>query len=62
MVTLVILDGFGINKSRFGNAIKASGTPYLKNLKASILTALLKQAAALWVYLMDRWATAKLGI
>ncbi len=33
MVTLVILDGFGINKHRFGNAIKASGTPYLKKLK-----------------------------
>ncbi len=33
MVTLVILDGFGINKSRFGNAIKACGTPYLKKLK-----------------------------
>lgn len=33
MVTLVILDGFGINKSRFGNAIKASGTPYLKKLE-----------------------------
>lgn len=33
MVTLVILDGFGINKSRFGNAIKASGTPFLKKLK-----------------------------
>ena len=32
MVTLVILDGFGINKKRFGNAIKASGTPYLKKL------------------------------
>lgn len=32
MVTLVILDGFGINKSRFGNAIKASGTPNLKKL------------------------------
>ncbi len=32
MVTLVILDGFGINKARFGNAIKASGTPYLKKL------------------------------
>lgn len=33
MITLVILDGFGINKKRFGNAIKASGTPYLKKLK-----------------------------
>ncbi len=32
MVTLVILDGFGLNKSRFGNAIKASGTPNLKKL------------------------------
>ena len=32
MVTLVVLDGFGINKSRFGNAIKASGTPNLKKL------------------------------
>ena len=32
MITLVILDGFGINKSRFGNAIKASGTPNLKKL------------------------------
>ena len=33
MVTLIVLDGFGINKSRFGNAIKASGTPYLKKLE-----------------------------
>lgn len=32
MITLVVLDGFGINKSRFGNAIKASGTPNLKKL------------------------------
>ena len=32
MVTLVILDGFGINKSRFANAIKASGTVNLKKL------------------------------
>ena len=32
MVTLIVLDGFGINKSRFGNAIKASGTPNLKKL------------------------------
>ena len=31
MVTLVILDGFGINKSKKGNAIKLSGTPNLKN-------------------------------
>lgn len=32
MVTLVILDGFGIRKQRFANAIKASGTPYLNKL------------------------------
>ncbi len=32
MVTLVVLDGFGCNKSRFGNAIKACGTPNLKKL------------------------------
>ena len=42
MVTLVILDGFGINKSRFGNAIKASGTPYLKKLMKKYPHAVLK--------------------
>ncbi len=33
MVTLVILDGFGISKKKFGNAIYAAGTPYLDKLK-----------------------------
>ena len=33
MVTLVIMDGFGINKNKFGNAIKLQGTPYLNKLK-----------------------------
>lgn len=33
MVTLVILDGFGENKHKFGNAIKSQGTPYLDKLK-----------------------------
>lgn len=33
MVTLVILDGFGLNKKRFGNAIAAAGTPNLDKLK-----------------------------
>lgn len=33
MVTLVILDGFGENKQKFGNAIKSQGTPYLDKLK-----------------------------
>ena len=33
MVTLVILDGFGERKEKFGNAIKAQGTPYLDKLK-----------------------------
>lgn len=33
MVTLIILDGFGIRKEREGNAIKAAGTPHLDKLK-----------------------------
>ncbi len=32
MVTLVILDGFGISKKNFGNAIYAAGTPSLDKL------------------------------
>lgn len=32
MVTLIILDGFGINKKTFGNAIFAAGTPSLDKL------------------------------
>ncbi len=32
MVTLVILDGFGLSKKKFGNAIKAAGTPNLDKL------------------------------
>lgn len=34
MVTLIILDGFGIKKERFGNAILSAGTPYLDKLTA----------------------------
>ena len=34
MVTLVILDGFGLNKQKFGNAIAAAGTPNLDKLKS----------------------------
>ena len=33
MVTLIILDGFGLSNKKFGNAIKAAGTPYLDKLK-----------------------------
>lgn len=33
MVTLVILDGFGEKKEKYGNAIKSQGTPYLDKLK-----------------------------
>lgn len=33
MVTLVILDGFGLNKKKFGNAIASAGTPNLDKLK-----------------------------
>ena len=32
MVTLIILDGFGINKEKFGNAIASAGTPNLDKL------------------------------
>lgn len=32
MVTLIVLDGFGIRKQKFGNAIKSQGTPYLDKL------------------------------
>ena len=32
MVTLVILDGFGLSKKKFGNAIKSAGTPNLDKL------------------------------
>ncbi|MBE7082612.1 MAG: 2,3-bisphosphoglycerate-independent phosphoglycerate mutase [Clostridiales bacterium] len=34
MVTLVIMDGLGINKSKHGNAVKLQGMPNLKKLKA----------------------------
>ena len=33
MVTLVILDGFGLNKHKLGNAIAMQGTPCLDKLK-----------------------------
>ena len=33
MVTLCILDGFGINDNDLGNSVKAAGTPYLDKLK-----------------------------
>lgn len=33
MVTLVILDGFGYTKEKYGNAIASQGTPYLDKLK-----------------------------
>ncbi len=33
MITLVILDGFGESKEKYGNAIKSQGTPFLDKLK-----------------------------
>lgn len=33
MVTLIILDGFGLSKKTFGNAILSAGTPHLDKLK-----------------------------
>ena len=46
MVTLVILDGFGINKSKKGNAIKLNGTPNLDKLKKYPQTTLLASGEA----------------
>ena len=33
MVSLIILDGFGLSNKKFGNAIYAAGTPHLDKLK-----------------------------
>ncbi len=52
MVTLVILDGFGEKKQKFGNAIKSQGTPYLDKLKKEYPHTLLK-ASGLAVGLPD---------
>ena len=46
MVTLIVLDGFGINKKKFGNAIKLSGTPHLNKLKIYPHTTLLASGEA----------------
>lgn len=42
MITLVILDGFGERKEKFGNAIKSQGTPYLDKLKKEYPHTILK--------------------
>lgn len=42
MVTLIILDGFGLRKEKFGNAIAAAGTPNLDKLEKLYPTSLLK--------------------
>ena len=34
MVTLCILDGFGIKNQEYGNSVLAAGTPFLDKLKA----------------------------
>ena len=46
MVTLIILDGFGINKNKHGNAIKLAGTPYLDKLNEYPHTSLLASGEA----------------
>ena len=46
MVTLVILDGFGLNKQTKGNAIKLNGTPNLDKLKGYPYTTLLASGEA----------------
>lgn len=52
MVTLVILDGFGISKKKFGNAILAAGTPNLDKLKEKYFYGQL-EASGLYVGLPD---------
>ena len=42
MVTLIILDGFGLRKEAFGNAIKSAGTPCLDKLKKAFPSATLE--------------------
>ena len=42
MVTLVILDGFGDRKQKYGNAIKDAGTPNLDKLKKMYPSCLLE--------------------
>ena len=42
MVTLCILDGFGISEKTHGNAIKSQGTPWLDKLKAEFPNTLIK--------------------
>ncbi|MGN1200975.1 MAG: 2,3-bisphosphoglycerate-independent phosphoglycerate mutase [Candidatus Caccovivens sp.] len=52
MVTLVILDGFGEKKSKYGNAIKSQGTPNLDKLKKQYPHTLI-QASGKYVGLPD---------
>ena len=52
MVTLCILDGFGINESEVGNAIKLQGTPNLKELSKQYPYTTL-EASGLYVGLPD---------
>ncbi len=52
MVTLVILDGFGEKKEKFGNAINSQGTPYLDKLKKEYPHTLLN-ASGEWVGLSE---------
>ena len=52
MITLCILDGFGINESEVGNAIKLQGTPNLKELSKQYPYTTL-EASGLFVGLPD---------
>ena len=38
MITLCILDGFGVNKNELGNAVAAAGTPKLALLPVPCCT------------------------
>ena len=54
MVTLVILDGFGLSKEKYGNAITSAGTP-----NHNIPSLLLKQAENLLDCQKDKWETVR---
>ena len=58
-IILLILDGYGINKSDFGNAIKEAKTPVMDKLLMMYPNSELEASGTLWDYLKDKWVTQK---
>ena len=56
MVTLVILDGFGISKQKEGNAIQSQGTPNLDKLKRKYPYTTLEASGNVVGLPKDKWA------